>query len=144
MERPSATCVSLYVRQFCPAGGLAPAGPRVAVTQVGAQNPNRIGECAVRVEAPEGAPDQYLPVRERVAKRCPAHNTLAHGAEVRVEVALPVSDASRIPNALSGVRTRIGPWRLRAARLDVAVEPRLRRSKVMRFDGGRSPGRRRR
>ena len=91
------TCVALYVQQFCEARGLSSSGLRVEVTQHGAQNPNRIGEFAVRVELPEGIPEQYLPMLERVAKSCPAHNTLAHGAGVRVDVATPAaarSDAS--------------------------------------------------
>jgi len=83
------TCVALYVQQFCQARGLSSAGMRVEVMQLGAQNPNRIGEFGVRVELPDGIPDQYLPMLERVAKSCPAHNTLVHGAEVRVEIAAP-------------------------------------------------------
>lgn len=83
------TCVALYVQQFCQARGLSSAGLRVEVTQAGAQNPNRIGEFVVRVELPDGVPEQYLPMLERVARSCPAHNTLAHGAEVRVEIAVP-------------------------------------------------------
>jgi putative redox protein len=81
------TCVALYVQQFCEARGLSSAGLRVEVVQHGAQNPNRIGEFAVRVELPDGIPTQYLPMLERVARSCPAHNTLAHGAELRVEIA---------------------------------------------------------
>jgi putative redox protein len=81
------TCVSLYVQQFCEARGLSSAGLRVEVVQHGAQNPNRIGEFAVRVELPDGIPTPYLPMLERVARSCPAHNTLAHGAEIRVEIA---------------------------------------------------------
>ena len=83
------TCVALYVQQFCQARALSSAGLRVEVMQHGAQNPNRIGRFDVRVELPEGMPEQYVPMLERVARSCPAHNTLTHGAEVRVEVSTP-------------------------------------------------------
>ena len=83
------TCVALYVQQFCQARGLSSAGLRVEVTQLGAQNPNRIGEFDVRIELPAGVPEQYVPMLERVARSCPAHHTLAHGAEVRIDVVTP-------------------------------------------------------
>lgn len=85
------TCVALYVQQFCHARGLSTAGLRIEVTQHGAQNPGRIGTFAVRVELPEGLPEQYLPMLERVARSCPAHNTLEHGAAVEVEIVAPVA-----------------------------------------------------
>ena len=85
------TCIALYIHQFCEARQLSSAGLRVEVTQQGAQNPNRIGEFAVRVELPEGIPEQYLPVIERVARSCPAHNTFEHGAAVTVQLAAPAA-----------------------------------------------------
>jgi outer membrane receptor protein involved in Fe transport len=39
---------------------------------------------------PEPLPPQYAQLLERVARSCPAHNTLAHGAEIAVS-ARPVS-----------------------------------------------------
>lgn len=85
------TCIALYVHQFCQARQLSSEGLRVEVTQHGAQNPGRIGEFVVRVELPAGVPEHHLPMLERVAKSCPAHNTFDHGAEVRVEIAAPVT-----------------------------------------------------
>jgi uncharacterized OsmC-like protein len=38
---------------------------------------------------PEQLPPQYAAMLDRVARSCPAHNTLAHGAEIDVQVALP-------------------------------------------------------
>lgn len=81
------TCVALYVQQFCHARGLKYEGMRVEVDPQGAQG--RIGRFDVRVVLPEALPPQYEQMLERVAKSCPAHNTLAHGAEVVVEIQHP-------------------------------------------------------
>ena len=80
------TCVALYVQQFCHVRGLIYDGMRVEVEQHGAGNPNRIGTFAVRVILPNELPPEYAAMLERVARSCPAHNTLTVGAEVRVEV----------------------------------------------------------
>jgi len=82
------TCVALYVQQFCHARGLPYAGMSVEVEARGAQG--RIGQYQVRVKLPEQLPPQYAQMLERVARSCPAHNTLAHGAEVSVEIEAPV------------------------------------------------------
>lgn len=81
------TCVALYVQQFCHARGLKYEGMRVEVDPQGAQG--RIGRFDVHVVLPEPLPPQYEQMLERVAKSCPAHNTLTHGAEVAVEIQHP-------------------------------------------------------
>jgi putative redox protein len=85
------TCVALYVQQFCEARGLPYAGMRVELDQVGAQNPGRIARYIVRVLLPEALPPQYAELLERVARSCPAHNTLVHGTEVEVEIEAPAA-----------------------------------------------------
>lgn len=80
------TCVALYVQQFCHARGLPTDGMRVEVDTVGAANPNRIGRFTVRVSLPTQLPPHYAEMIERVARSCPAHNTLGHGAEVVVSI----------------------------------------------------------
>jgi uncharacterized OsmC-like protein len=82
------TCVALYVQQFCQARGLPYAGMRVEVDSRGAQG--RIGQFDVRVTLPEALPAHYAQMLERVARSCPAHNTLVHGAEVAVQIEAPV------------------------------------------------------
>lgn len=83
------TCVALYVQQFCNARGLPYQGMRVEVDPQGAQG--RIGRFDVRVVLPEPLPPQYSQLLERVARSCPAHNTLTHGAEVVVEIEQPAA-----------------------------------------------------
>lgn len=81
-----ATCVALYVQQFCHARGLPYEGMRVELQQYGAQNPGRVGLFDVRVILPEALPPQYAEMVQRVARSCPAHNTLVHGSEVEVGI----------------------------------------------------------
>ncbi len=81
------SCVALYVQQFCHARGLATNGLRVEVDQHGAKDPNRVKEFVVRVSLPAGVPTHYIELLERVARSCPAHNTLAHGADVTLSFA---------------------------------------------------------
>jgi len=83
------TCVALYVQQFLHARELPYDGLRVEVEQQGATNPARIARFIVRVLLPTELPDHYAAMLERVAQSCPAHNTLAHGAEVSVLIETP-------------------------------------------------------
>jgi putative redox protein len=80
------TCVALYVQQFCHARGLPYDGMRVEVEQIGARNPGRVGRFDVRVVLREEIPEQYSEMLARVARSCPAHNTLVHGSEVAVGI----------------------------------------------------------
>jgi len=50
---------------------------------------HRVQPSAVRVVLPEPLPPHYAQMLERVARSCPAHNTLAHGAEIAVEIERP-------------------------------------------------------
>ena len=80
------SCVALYVQQFCHSRGVPYEGMRVEVEQRGAQNPSRVGRFEVRVVLQEELPAQYTELLERVARSCPAHNTLVHGSEVAVRI----------------------------------------------------------
>jgi putative redox protein len=81
------TCVALYVQQFCAARHIPTDGLRVEVETRGAQSPSRIGRFEVRVSLPATVPPAYAELLERVARSCPAHGTLAHGAEIDVAIA---------------------------------------------------------
>lgn len=93
------TCVALYVQQFCQSRGLAHDGMRVEVQQYGAPNPNRIGNFEVKVVLPAGLPVEHTEMLERVARSCPAHNTLAHGAAVNMAFELGVAAEAPAPSA---------------------------------------------
>lgn len=84
------TCIALYVQQFCQARGLSSDGMRVEVDQIGARNPNRVGQFLVHVVLAQPLPPAYAEMLERVVRSCPAHNTLEHGAEVIVHIDTPV------------------------------------------------------
>jgi uncharacterized OsmC-like protein len=89
------TCVAYYVQQFCHARGLPHEGMRVEVEQLSAANPSRIGKFVVRVVLPAELPAPYAALIERVARSCPAHNTLSLGATVDVTIA--VEEAEGVP-----------------------------------------------
>lgn len=80
-------CVALYVQQFCETRGLPYEGFTVEVGLAGAGG--RIGRFDIRVHMPEPIPEAYADMLDRVARSCPAHNTLVHGAEVDVHVETP-------------------------------------------------------
>lgn len=81
------TCIALYVHHFLASRGLPTEGMRAEVVALGAPNPNRIGRFEVEVVLPEGVPESYRPMIERVARSCPAHATLQHPPEIVIEVA---------------------------------------------------------
>jgi len=87
------TCVAYYVQQFCHSRGLPYDGLRVEVEQHGAQNPARIGRFVVRAILAAEIPAHYAAMLERVARSCPAHNTLSHGADVTVLIDTPALTA---------------------------------------------------
>jgi putative redox protein len=79
-------CVAFYVHQFCKVRELPYAGTRVEVTQHSAVAPSRVGRFEVHVALPPEMPEHFLPLVERAAKSCPAHNTLTYGAAVDVTI----------------------------------------------------------
>lgn len=81
-----ATCVALSVQQFLVTRGLDATGMSVAVTSLGAPNPNRIGRFDLVVNVPGGVPEKYRDAMTRVAQSCSVHHTLTHTPEIRVQV----------------------------------------------------------
>ena len=80
------TCVALYVQQFFRVRGIGHPGMRVEVEQHNAAHPTRVGHFVAHVILPADLPEGMRELVERVAQNCPVHNTLVHGAEVRVEI----------------------------------------------------------
>lgn len=83
------TCIALYVQQFCEVRDLPFAGMRVEVLQQTDRNPSRVAQFSVRVIMPEELPEQYASMLDKVVQSCPAHYTLAHETEIKVEVVMP-------------------------------------------------------
>jgi len=82
------TCIAFYVQQFCHARGLPYEGMQVEVESAGAANPARVGSFDVRLVLPASLPAHFVELLERVARSCPAHNTLTLGPQVTVRVDL--------------------------------------------------------
>jgi len=85
------SCIALYVQQFCHARGLQYEGMQVEVEQRSERNPSRVGEFVVRVVMPTDLPGHYLEMLERVVRSCRAHNTLAGGAAMNIEIVVLAS-----------------------------------------------------
>lgn len=81
-----ASCIALYVHQFCASRGLPHDGMRIEVLPHHLANPSRIGAFDVTVRLPEALPTHAMEMLERVVRSCPAHNTLAHGAAISVAI----------------------------------------------------------
>ncbi|HEY3257687.1 MAG TPA: OsmC family protein, partial [Gemmatimonadaceae bacterium] len=85
------SCIAFYVQQFCHARGLPYEGMQVEVEQRGEKNPARVSEFVVRVLMPDELPEQSVTMLERVVRSCPAHNTLAGGALMNIEILMPAA-----------------------------------------------------
>ena len=86
-----ASCIAFYVQQFCASRELPYAGMRVEAELRSAKNPPRVAEFVVRVIMPAELPEHYAQMLDRVVRSCPAHNTLADGSAVSVEILIPVT-----------------------------------------------------
>lgn len=91
-----ATCIALYVHQFLAVRHLPTSGLRVDMASEMAHQPKRIGAFDVRVQLPDGVPEEYRERIERVAMSCPAHNTLTHPPEIRVSLESADSPAALV------------------------------------------------
>ena len=80
------SCVAYYVNQFCRARALESDGLEVTVDHRMVDTPRRVGRFAVAVRLPAALPERYMEMIERVARSCPAHNTLVRGADVDVTI----------------------------------------------------------
>jgi putative redox protein len=81
-----AACVAFYAERFLRRHNLGTEGLRVGCTYAWAENPHRVGEIELTVDAP-GVPAAKREAFTRVIEHCTVHNTLAHPPEVRIHVA---------------------------------------------------------
>jgi putative redox protein len=89
-----ASCVALYVKQFCHSRGIPYEGMRVEVRDQRARNPSRVTDFTVEVHLPEEVTGRNATLLEEVARSCPAHNTLVLGAAVQVTIEAGVPAAA--------------------------------------------------
>ena len=80
------SCVALYIKQFCQARRIPYEGLRVEVRENRVKHPSRIADFIVDVQLPEELTGRNATLIEEVARACPVHNTLLHGAEVHVKI----------------------------------------------------------
>ena len=85
-----AACVEFYAERFLRRHGLGTDGLSVGCDYAWAQNPTRVGQIRLVVEAPTLTP----PLREafsRVVEHCTVHNTLRQPPAVHTLVEVPLS-----------------------------------------------------
>jgi putative redox protein len=80
------TCIALYVQRFLATRSLDASGLEVAVSAVGAPNPNRIARFDVDVKIPGGVPEKYRDAVKRAAEGCTVHHTLMNAPEIAVSI----------------------------------------------------------
>lgn len=93
------TCIAFYVHQFCVSRGLPDEGLRIEVLPHNAPNPSRIARFDVTVRLATELPPHAMEMLERVARSCPAHNTLATGAAMSLHFATPSRAVGATPGA---------------------------------------------
>jgi putative redox protein len=95
------SCIALYVQQFCQVRDLPFEGMKVEVRQQNESNPSRVGKFCVRLVMPEELPPQYALLLGKVARSCPVHNTLLHGAGIAIDIVTPIGKTltTATPNA---------------------------------------------
>jgi putative redox protein len=87
-----AACVAFYAERFLRRHGLPTEGLKVTADYQWAENPHRVGEIVLNVEAP-GLTEVKREAFERVIEHCTVHNTLSVPPVVRVNLA-PVEVAA--------------------------------------------------
>ena len=83
------TCIAFYVQQYLHVRALPYEGMRVEVEQRGAKDSGRVARFIARIMLAVELPANHMELLERVARSCPAHGTLMHGAEVDVRLEMP-------------------------------------------------------
>jgi putative redox protein len=87
-----AGCIAFYAERFLRRHHLSTEGLTVSCGFGWAENPHRVGEIAVDVEAPGLVPEKREAF-ERVIDHCTVHSTLRHEPQVRVSLKTPPATA---------------------------------------------------
>lgn len=80
-----AACIAFYAERFFRRHGLDPSALTVACDYAWAENPHRVGEFELVVDAP-GLPDGRRQAFMRVLERCTLHNTLETPPAIRIRL----------------------------------------------------------
>ena len=89
------SCIAYYLHRFLHTRGLPADEIVVAVSHRSTSNPTRIESFDVNVTLPANVPPEYMPLLQRVIDACPAHNTLATGANIGVTFVEPSQQLAR-------------------------------------------------
>ncbi|HEU5036403.1 MAG TPA: OsmC family protein [Nocardioides sp.] len=82
-----ASCVAFYARRYLRRHDLPQEGLRVDADYDLTGGPARVASLRIRLEVPEGVPEQRRAALLGFASHCTVHNTLTHEPEIVVELA---------------------------------------------------------
>jgi len=80
-----AACIAFYAERFLRRNGLPAAGLQVSCAYTWAENPHRVGEIQLTVDAPGLTPHKRAAF-ERVVEHCTVHNTLQHPPAIALRI----------------------------------------------------------
>jgi putative redox protein len=80
-----AACIAFYAERFLRRNGLPAAGLQVSCAYTWAENPHRVGEIQLTVDAPGLTPEKRAAF-ERVVEHCTVHNTLQHPPAIALRI----------------------------------------------------------
>lgn len=80
------SCVGSVLVYFAQRHNISLEGMKIHLDYRVAENPHRIGEIDVQIEAPNAASKKEQETLERVAHTCLIHNTLTHSPQIALSV----------------------------------------------------------
>lgn len=79
-----ATCIGVYVADYCKRAGLTYEGLTMDVNWEKATNPGRIGKIEIKINLPEKVSAEREKAILRVADHCTVHNTITIKPEIQI------------------------------------------------------------
>ena len=90
-----AACAAFYARRFLARHGLPDGALAVRSTFAWAPDHSRLSAIELRVEIPEGVPEELEPALLRAVERCTVHESIRHAPFVTCEIATPLAVGAR-------------------------------------------------
>jgi uncharacterized OsmC-like protein len=79
-------CIAMMVQSYCDRHGYTDGDVGVSLTLELADSPKRVGGIVVDVELPADVPADKREVIQRMAEKCPVHETLRNAPQMDIEL----------------------------------------------------------
>ena len=80
-------CIAMMVQTYCDRHGYTDGDVGVSLTLELADSPKRVGGIVVDVELPADVPEDKREVIQRMAEKCPVHETLRNPPQLDIDIA---------------------------------------------------------